>query len=339
MSLLDIDDADTIYHVGGFNDGRVPAFYPLVAVSAIFDDKHGFDHLAGANSIVTLDDEYAIAGGDEGLTVISLADPYHPVQVTSITDISVIDMDLINTAIGPHLVVEADEGVLAFNVSNPASPVQVAVNTGLTDVSFGTELPNAGIVYLSGDSKAVTSYEEGGLRVVRGTSIDAQRIDHLMMVENAADADIIEIGGRVYGLAVTVTANPVSNTPGHGNLLVYDVDDPHGIIKLGTLLDNPSKTLYMQDPRHIETFNAAGTAFAIVSGISYGGDRYVVGVVDVSDPLNPTVESRGDGGSNFRALAGASDFDIMWVDGHMYGLVASPGDDAVQVMDISYLGE
>ena len=339
LGISEMNEYGDIYRLGGFNDGRVTAISdPITAVTAIFDDRGGFETLAGANSIAAIrthEGAYILAGGSEGIQVINVDDPYHPSPATAITNITVLDMQLVNDR---YLVAETIDGVMAFNVTNPASPVQIVVNTGLTDISGDdVQRMDSDVIYLSGESRIASVYSDGSIKVARGFDIDTQRLNSLLAVENATSAALARIGGTDYGMVAVVGHYPNSDydilyEQKSGNLLVYDTTDPHNIVKLASLLETRYGT-FVLDPQHLETFKVADRHYAI------GMNAYSFYIVDVTDPLNPAVTNGGGGDDNhnFRALAGASDFDIMVIDGRLYGMVAAPDDDGIQIMDITYL--
>ena len=328
-----------VYHVDGMFG--VPAInMPADAVFAVIDGHNGFETLAGANSIAAIkthDTAYVIAGGSEGIQVINVDDPYHPSPVTDITDISVLDMQLVNDR---YLVAETIDGVMAFDVIDPASPVQIVVNTGLTDISSGDDVQrmDSDVIYLSGESRIASVYSDGSIKVARGFDIDTQRLNSLMMVENATAAALARIGGTDYGMVAVVGHYPNSDydvlyEQKSGNLLVYDTTDPHNIVKVAAILDNPSQD-FTRDPQHLETLEVAGRHYAVGMG------TYSFTIIDVTDPLNPVGTSGGGGSANnFRAATGATDFDLMVVDGRLYGLLASPDNNGIQITDITYLVE
>ena len=344
LGISEMNEYGDIYRLGGFNDGRVTAISdPITAVSAIFDNRDGFETLAGANSISAIKAHggaYILASGSEGIQVISVDDPYHPSPVTAITNITVLDMQLVS---GRYLVAETIDGVMAFNVTNPASPVQIVVNTGLTDTSSDgddVQRMDSDVIYLSGESRIASVYSDGSIKVARGFDIDTQRLNSLLAVENATAAALFEIGGKNYGVVAAIGYYHVSSAEYHddryerkvGNLLVYDTTDPHDIVSLISLDEGSDGSLIGRDPLHLETFGIAGKNFALI----LYPDRF--NMADISDPYNPVnIPGSGDDSSNFRALAGASDFDIMIVDNRLYGVVAAPDDDGIQIMDLTYL--
>ena len=333
------DHPGKVYHVDGMFG--VPAInMPADAVFAVIDGHNGFETLAGANSIAAIkthDTAYVIAGGSEGIQVINVDDPYHPSPVADITDITVLDMQLVNDR---YLVAETIDGVMAFDVIDPASPVQIGVNTGLTDIS-GDDIQriDSDVIYLSGESRIASIYSDGSIKVARGFDIDTQRLNSLMMVENATAAALFEIGGANYGVVAAVGHYHERSADYHadryerksGNLLVYDTTDPHNIVKVAALLDSVFGT-FVPDPQHLETLEIAGKHYAVGMG------TYSFTIIDVTDPLNPVGTSGGGGSANnFRAATGATDFDIMIVDNRLYGLLASPDNNGVQITDITYL--
>ena len=347
LGISEMNEYGDIYRLGGFNDGRVTAISdPITAVRAVFDGRGGFETLAGANSIAAIKTHggaYILAGGSEGIQVINVDDPYHPSPATAITDITVLDMQLVS---GRYLVAETIDGVMAFNVTNPASPVQIVVNTGLTDISADdgddVQRMDSDVIYLSGESRIASIYSDGSIKVARGFDIDTQRLNSLLAVENATAAALFEIGGKNYGVVAAIGYYHVSSAEYHddayerklGNLLVYDTTDPHDIVSLISLDEGSDGSLIGRDPLHLETFGIAGKNFALI----LYPDRF--NMADISDPYNPVKilgGGSGDDSSNFRALAGASDFDIMVIDGRLYGMVAAPDDDGIQIMDLTYL--
>ena len=175
---------------------------------------------------------------------------------------------------------------------------------------------------------AVSTALDDGLQIIDVTDpvyLEAKgqmRNHEPLLLDNAADVEILEIGGSTYAV-VTAWNDNIIHT--------IDVTDPNNPVPAGHLQDD--RALLLQGAHNAEIFAVEGRTYAAVAAEVDDG----IQIIDITDPasLDPTAQLKDTEGANELLLDGAQDAGIFVVGGATYAAVTSYYDDGLQIVRIA----
>ena len=254
--------------------------------------------------LAVVGDTAFVADGTEGLQIIDISSPAHPLIVGNYQYSSAFARDVVVSGDLAYLAYEWD-GLHIVDISNPAVPVLVGVLRGLGGYAHGVALSGS-TVYLA------NSYE--GLRVIDVS--DPARPTQVGVVNTPGWSTDVKLEGRYAyvaegtgGIQVIDVSNSAApfmvgsiNTPGYANRLsligtTAFVADGRGGLQV---IDASDPSTFYIGFAQISTYTqdvaiSGNYAYVIESGALYPG----VEVVDISDPYNPAVIKRFDRGKGY----------------------------------------
>ena len=119
---------------------------------------------------------------------------------------------------------------------------------------------------------------------------------------------------------------------GDNAIQVIDITRPDIPVPVTSIRDDRSGFEALEGPRDMELYMASGRTYALVAS----WDDDAVQVIDVTDPTDPApAASIADEQGGFDGLDEARAMEVGIISGRPYALVASWGDDAVQIVDIA----
>ncbi len=284
-------------------------------------DCSRFDALGKASEIAVAEISgrtyaFVAAPFDDGVQVIDVTDPASPVPASSVFD----GQDGFDALAGAN-------GVTVAEISSRTYALATATYDGSVQVIDVTD-PASPVPASS---------------VIRGPAWGSS------VLANPFGATVAEISGRTYALVVGVDGygiidltDPTMPTHVFGNFGYRSVTSPHSwghFDELGTMRD-------------MAVTGASGRTYALVTSSDYdihvqdagkpesarvenhGHDA--VYVFDITDPASPVLAARAvDGQGGFGALDHPIGIAVQEISGRTYALVASHGDDAVQIIDVT----
>ena len=142
-------------------------------------------------------------------------------------------------------------------------------------------------------------------------------------LQNAIGVDTFTIGANTYAIVTGFGDNGVQ---------IIDISDPTNIVARDTLDDADAVGLELERALGVATFTIGASTYAIVASYVDNG----VQIIDISDPTNIVAkDAETDDANGFTTLEGASDVDTFTIGASTYAIVASFGDNGVQIIDIS----
>ncbi len=226
-------------------------------------------------------------------------------------------------------------GLTGFDITvTPADPIAVTPVGSLGDNS----------TLLLGGPRSVSVFEIGGstyAAVTAGADDGLQLVDVTNPASPApvgqladTEPDGLLLNGAYNAAVFTVGASTYAAVVGnldHG-LQIVDVTDPTSPEEAGQLADDedPGDELLFRGPRGVDTFTAGSDTYAVVTGGSDNG----IQIIDITDPDSPVAAGKmRDNGS--RLLEGTYDVAVFEIGAKTYAVVASYGEDGIQIIDIS----
>ena len=316
-------------------------------VAAMHDGMGRFDALGGAADLEVFgagDRLYVVvaAPNDDGVQIIDITDPARPAPVSAIYDGSggfvlagTQDLEAFGMGGQTYMAVTSgwNDGVQIIDVTDPASPAPVSAafyGAG----GFGALAGAAGIELLESVGRtymAVTSPTYGGVQMIDITdparmipvsaAFDGSR--GFGALAGAYDLESFSSGDSLY---VAVASSQDSGVQ------IIDVTDQSHMAPVSAAFDDSKDFSALAGPQDLDVFYAEGSPYVAVAARGDDG----IQIMDVTDPARPApVSAIYDGTGGFDTLAGVYDLDVFGMEDRTYVAVAAPGDDGVQIIDMT----
>ena len=320
-------------------------------VAALFDGQDGFvlANVIDITSVAIDGRVYALVTsmGMNTVQIVDVTDPANPFPVTEITESGSIALDgpmdvaILDTSDRVYALVANRLGssVQIIDITDPANPFPVASvfdDQGGFDVLGGAR--SISLVEISDATYAlVVAQVDDAVQIIDITDPAnpfpvASIVDDLEGFDALANADriaVMAISENVYALVTSNTDDAVQ---------IINITDPDNPLPAASVFDGDpwpnvsGGNFTLNGPGGIVTFEAGGGVYAL---LAVTGDS-AVQVLDVTDPTNPLhVISLSDGEGGFDALGGAYGVALVPKEESIHALVASYGDSAVQVLDVT----
>ena len=113
---------------------------------------------------------------------------------------------------------------------------------------------------------------------------------------------------------------------------IIDITDPADPMSIANITDGENGFDELLGAHSVTTTEIDGKHYALVASSSDNG----VQIIDITDPADPmSIANITDGENGFDELLGARSVTTTEIDGKHYALVASSGDNGVQIIDIT----
>ena len=315
---------------------------PTVVTSLTdYVDDGTLDHVENADTFDTLD-------GSDGVATVRIGSAiYALVAATSDDGIQIIRI----AENQPEPEIIEPEPVMPDEVFVDSITTASSITDGDMDSAGGTfgtldSSRNVATVEIGSSVYAlVTSFSDDGIQIINMTdpedpiavsSVNRSTSGIGGALDMAFDIAITRIGPSVYALVIAGEDDRFDSLP-EGNVQIINITDPTNpravslITHDGT--DSNGVTFdELRSPRGIDTFSVGPSTYAIVAGSQGNG----VQIINISNPSDPLVASSiTDGQGGFSALRGAADVSVIKIGQILYAIVASGGEDAVQIINIT----
>jgi hypothetical protein len=308
----------------------------------------------GVPSGIVIEGSYVyVLGSDGGIAIIDVSDPAHPKRVGTIPteygvrNIAIID-DYAYVPVRPSN--EEQHGLHIVDISNPTAPAEILIYDLPAPVYIAASAPylyitdamnNLNVVDISNpQAPSTASFGTGG------TASYIQKIarigqDHLYLYPDYdyGDMRVVDISNRATPIVINLVPNwggeldVVGNYAylASGSLRIFDISNPVTPTLLGSLIITTSTPLNVYDV-------AVRDSYAYLPDGGYcdreGCYDQRLWVVDVSDPVSPTIVSFHEGMHGNAEIVG----DYLYLGGeimdlsdpvHPVGVGWSPGQNIV----------
>ena len=164
--------------------------------------------------------EYALVGLRNGVSVVSLADPANPVEVSYLPGLSTTWRDLKTWDQYAYVTNEAGNGVMVIDLTDPNN----ATSVDYTDLGNGDVLTSIHNIYI----------DEFGYAYLAGATVNNGGAVILDVFTDPANPAFVAYGNPVYAHDYYARGNILYSSEIYGGeLVLYDVSDKNNIIQLG----------------------------------------------------------------------------------------------------------
>ena len=318
------------------------------AVSAVFDEENGFTALDGARGITTAvigDSTYALVAGsnDDSIQVVDITRPASPAAVSAVSDeengFTALDgaRGITTAVIGGSTYALAasyfDDGIQIIDITNPASPAAVSAvsdeENGFTALDGARGITTA---VIGGSTYALAaSYFDDGIQIIDITDPTSPAAvsavfdgeNDFTKLDGAYAVTTVAIGSSTYALVASFDDDGIQ---------IIDITDPASPTAVSAVSDEENGFTELDGARGITTTVIGDSTYALVASFDDDG----IQIIDITDPASPTaVSAVSDEEGGFTALDGAYAVTTAAIGGDMYALVASFGDDGIQIIALS----
>ena len=324
--------------------GIVAAYAEPIPVAPVADGTGGFVVFDTVLNIAIHDMSnrtYAVVAGYAGVHVIDLTDPAEPLPVTvipSATDDRLILQDIaVHDISNRTYVLAVRSDVQITDITNPAEPLHMYTMSHDPDRFAAMDQPEVVDTYdASGRAYAVVA-SRSGVQIIDITSPDnpvsvGDIGDGELYSSYATVNDVIirEMAGRTYAFVTESEPGPCGLTcTSFYSLNVVDVTNPANPLP-HSLAYSKSVGHALDDGIAVHDISNKTYAFLTSAWVS------AVDIVDITNPADALrVSSIRDDASGFTELGRPHGIATHDVSNRTYAVVASAGDDGVQVIDIT----
>ena len=266
---------------------------------------------------------------DDGVQILDITDPSAITAADSITAALELDgawgITTFESGGSTYAAVASsvDDGVQILDITDPSN-VTAADSIG-DDGTLELDNPLGIATFKSGGSTyaAVTSSVDDGVQIIDITdpsditAADSINDDNTLVLDDPRGITTFKSGGSTYAAVTSF---------GEDGVQILDITDPSAI----TAADSITAALELDGAWGITTFESGGSTYAAVASSVEDG----VQILDITDPSAITAaDSIGDDGTLvLNDPRGITTFES---GGSTYAAVAAPGDDGVQILDIT----
>ena len=321
--------------------------FPVAALS----DAGRFIELDGGGSVAiakTYGRTYAVvtSSADGNVQLVDVTDPASPVPVpvSPITtgpgwfgELSWVDDMYITQISGRTYAVvtsNLNDSVHIIDMTDPESPFLVPA-TSIADDTGGFDKPawyhDVAITQISGRTYAVgTITGDDWVQIIDITDPASPiRIPPTTITFNefaelnwANNSTLIQIAGRTYAASDSL----------NGDMYIIDITDPASPVPIASITAGPIGFGELRGASGIAVHDISNRTYAVVAASADDG----VQIMDITQPDNPLpVAAITDNVDGFTELGGAAGIAIHDISNGTYTVVASAGDDGVQIIDIT----
>ena len=284
--------------------------HPRIATSIHDGQEHSregtFSELAGAFDVTTVKmrgNTYAVitADRDDGIQIINVNNPRHPVPVFAITDGQ-----------------QDSDGNTFDTLDNPR---------GVTTVTIGNHT-----------YALVTSYYDDGIQIIDMTYphfpkavasvTDGQRDTRgvaFSELDGAFDVTAVTIGHRTYAVVAADHDDGIQ---------IIDITDPANPLSSVAITDGQRDFDTLDNPRGVTTTTIDGSTYALVTSY-YDDGVQIIDLTHSSRAVTSITDGQWLGNKTFDELDGALGITTVRIDDDLYAVVAAESDNGVQIINLS----
>ena len=221
-----------------------------------------------------------------------------------------------------------DDGFTILDITTPDAPTLVFNATKNTRINAGIDGPT-GIstiqiqnsiyaIITSVDTSSITILDITNpvLPIVKSTTT---RSDNANIAAPFA-VSTVDIDGSAYALVVSKA---------NSRIVIFNITDPMNLTQVSVLQDGADYTL--GGITHVTPIKMDNSTYILTAARSSNS----VGIIDIGNPKMPEQVALLEDDINL-ALKSANSIEIISINGRTYALVASPGDNAMQIIDVTH---
>ena len=322
--------------------------YALVApvittfpVAFVTDGVGGFENLKepkGVTAVTVGSSTYALAAsyGDNGIQIINITDPFHPVPLAAVTD--GVDgfeelegaRDITTTTIGSstYAIVTAsrDHGIQIINITAPSNPTPTSHVSSIAGTRFH-DPREVTTVTIDSSTYALVATDRSGVHIINIT--DPSSPDPVASMHDGIGG--FEAIGNSRGITTTtIGSSTYAVVAAHeGAVQIMDITNPSGPTPVGAVHNSPGNRL--GGAIAVTTITSGSSTYALVAA----SVDDAVQVIDITDPSSPDpVAFVQDGVAGFDSLQYPEAITTVTFGSSTYALVVA-FMDGVQIIDVT----
>ena len=256
-------------------------------------------------------DAYVVLGTDNGVTLVSIANPASPKQVSMPAGSPGGDVVVARILDETYAISVHSNGMDIIDITNPAEPVPVSSLDGIPAGSGGVD-----VAYIAGGTYAVVGAVDG---------------IHIVDITNLAEPV------RLTPFSVAAVEDVVVAYVTDGTYVISRHVDSVNVIDIG----DPAKPKLASSMDAASFPPLAGTgnvAFAHkgthILATSY--ENHALNILDITNPKSPALLTTINDGAQFGEMYGSGVVDIFEYDTKAYAMVVSHLDSGIQLVDITH---
>ena len=310
-------------------------------VAFVTDGVDGFEELEGAKGITAVtigSSTYALAASyrDNGVQIIDITDPFHPIPIAAVTD--GVDgfeelegaRDITAATIGSStyaiVTASADHGIQIINITVPSNPVPTSHISSIPGTYFND--PREVTTVTIGSSTYVLVAAHGsGVHIIDIT--DPSNPDPVASVSDTNGG--FDALGNPRGITTTTIGSSTYAVVAafEGAVQIMNITDPSAPTPVGSVHDSQDTAL--RGAIAVTTFTSGSSTYALV--VAQTDDA--VQIIDITDLSNPDpVTFVQDGVAGFDALRYPESITTVTFGSSTYALVAA-FIDGIQIINVT----
>ena len=310
-------------------------------VAFVTDGVDGFEELEGAKGITAVtigSSTYALAASyrDNGVQIIDITDPFHPVPIAAVTD--GVDgfeelegaRDITAATIGSStyaiVTASADHGIQIINITVPSNPVPTSHISSIPGTYFN-DPREVTTVTIDSSTYALVAAHGSGVHIIDIT--DPSNPDPVASVSDTNGG--FDALGNPRGIATTTIGSSTYAVVAafEGAVQIMNITDPSAPTPVGSVHDSQDTAL--RGAIAVTTFTSGSSTYALV--VAQADDA--VQIIDITDPSNPDpVTFVQDGVAGFDALRYPESVTTVTFDSSTYAIVAA-FIDGIQIINVT----
>ena len=221
-----------------------------------------------------------------------------------------------------------DDGFTILDITTPDAPTLVFNATKNTRINAGIDGPTGiSTIQIQNSIYAViTSVDTSSITILDITNPVLPIVKSITTSSDNANiaapfaVSTVDIDGSAYALVVSKA---------NSRIVIFNITDPMNLTQVSVLQDGADYTL--GGITHVTPIKMDGSTYILTAARSSNS----VGIIDIGNPKMPEQVALLEDDSNL-ALKSANSIEIISINGRTYALVASPGDNAMQIIDVTH---
>ncbi len=310
-------------------------------VAFVTDGVGGFEGLEGPKGIAAVtigSSAYALAAsyGDNGVQIIDITDPFHPVPLAAVTDgvggFEELEgaRDITTATIGSStyaiVTASSDDGIQIINITDPSNPTPASHISSIPDTYFN-DPREVTTVAIGASTYALVAAHRSGVHIINIT--DPSSPDSVASVSDA-NAGFDALGGSRGITTTTIGSSTYAVVAAfEGAVQIMDITNPSEPTPVGEVHNSPDTRL--GGATAVTTITSGSSMYALVAAQTDDA----VQIIDITDPSNPDpVAFVQHGVAGFDSLRYPESITTITFGSSTYALVVA-FIDGIQIIDVT----
>ena len=222
----------------------------------------------------------------------------------------------------------ASDGFTILNITIPEFPTLVFNATGNDKINANIESPTgiSAIQIQNSTYAVITSLDTSKITILNITNPTSPVVESITI--NTTDTNTVA-PSAVFTVDIDDSAYALMVSRTNSRIVIFDITDPTSLTQVTVLQDGADYTL--GGITHVAPITMDGSTYILTAA----RDNNSVGIIDIGNPKMPRQVALLEDDDDL-ALKSAHSIEIISINGRTYALVASPGEDAMQIIDVTH---